>query len=61
MHGVLVNSISDFLSSANEVSTGPTCQFLFVCLSVCLCFHFFQGTLLDDILASDSVSGNILI
>ena len=25
-----------FLSSANEVSTGPTCQFLSVCLSVCL-------------------------
>ena len=25
-----------FLSSANEVSTGPTRQFLFVCLSVCL-------------------------
>ena len=24
------------LGSANEVSTGPTCQFLFVCLSVCL-------------------------
>ena len=27
---------SKFLSSANEVSTGPTCQFLSVCLSVCL-------------------------
>ena len=26
-----------FLSSANEVSTGPTCQFLRVCLCVCLC------------------------
>ena len=25
-----------FLSSANEVSTGPTCQFLSVCLFVCL-------------------------
>ena len=37
-----------FLSSANEVSTGPTCQFLCVCLSVCLfvCLSFrsfFQG------------------
>ena len=33
-----------FLSSANEVSTGPTCQFLCVCLSVCLSFRsFFQG------------------
>ena len=33
-----------FLSSANEVSTGPTCQFLSVCLSVCLSFRsFFQG------------------
>ena len=33
-----------FLSSANEVSTGPTCQFLSVCLSVCLsvrCFRCF--------------------
>ena len=27
-----------FLSSANEVSTGSTCQFLSVCLFVCLCF-----------------------
>ena len=26
-----------FLSSANEVSTGPTCQFLSVCPSVCVC------------------------
>ena len=25
-----------FLSSATEVSTGPTCQFLCVCLCVCL-------------------------
>ena len=25
--------LNAFLSSANEVSTGPTCQFLFVCLS----------------------------
>ena len=33
-----------FLSSANEVSTGPTCQFLSVCLSVCVSFRsFFQG------------------
>ena len=47
-----------FLSSANEVNTGPTCQFL----SVRLCFRsFFQGVELDDILASDSGSGNLLI
>ena len=26
-----------FLSSANKVSTGPTCQFLSVCVCVCLC------------------------
>ena len=26
----------EFLSSADEVSTGPTCRFLSVCLSVCL-------------------------
>ena len=33
-----------FLSSANKVSTGPTCQFLCVCVSVCLSFRsFFQG------------------
>ena len=33
----------EFLSSANKVSTGPTCQYLcvclFVCLFVCLCFY----------------------
>ena len=35
---------------------------LFHCLSVCLCFRsFFQGVELDDILASDSGSGNLLI
>ena len=32
MHSVIYT----FLSSANEVSTGPTCQKKFVCLSVCL-------------------------
>ena len=35
---------------------------LFVRLSVCLSFRsFFQGVSLDDILASDSGSGNLLI
>ena len=29
-----------FLSSANEVSTGPTCHFLFVCVSVFPVFFF---------------------
>jgi len=43
-----INLMVRFLSSANEVSTGPTCQFLsvclFVCLSVCVSFRsFFQG------------------
>ena len=33
-----------FLSSANEVSTGPTCQFLSVCLSVCLSGLFFKAS-----------------
>ena len=37
-----------FLSSANEVSTGPTCQFLcvcvFVCLFVCLSGLFFKAS-----------------
>ena len=33
-----------------------------VCVCVCLCFRsFFQGVYLDDILASDSGSGNLLI
>ena len=35
-----------FLSNANEVSTGPTCQFLSVCLFVCLCFQSFFSRLL---------------
>ena len=52
---ILVATINDiifslffslFLSSANEVSTGPTCQFLsvclFVCLSVCVSGLFFK-------------------
>ena len=50
---------SVFLSSANEVSTGPTCQFLSVCLFVFPVF--FSRVKLDDILASDSGSGNLLI
>ena len=32
--------LNAFLSSANEVSTGPTCQFLFVCLCVFPVFFF---------------------
>ena len=52
-----------FLSGANEVSTEPTCQFLPVCLLFFrLSFRsFVQGVKLDDILASDSGSGNLPI
>ena len=32
------------LSSTNEVSTGPTCQFLSVCVSVCLSGLFFNAS-----------------
>ena len=32
---------TDFLSSANKVSTGPTCQFLSVCVCVCVSFRSF--------------------
>ena len=38
----------EFLSSANKVSTGPTCQYLcvclFVCLSVCVSGLFFKAS-----------------
>ena len=39
-----------FLSSANEVSTGPTCQFLSVCLCVCVCVFpvFFSRRLIGS-------------
>ena len=41
-HTVLdIFSFVVFLSSANKVSTGPTCQFLCVCVSVCLCVCLF--------------------
>ena len=33
-----------FLSSANEVSTGPTCQFLWFCLFVCVSGLFFKAS-----------------
>ena len=33
-----------FLSSATEVSTGPTCQFGFVCVCVCLSGLFFKAS-----------------
>ena len=47
------------LSSATEVSTGPTCQFLSVCmLSV---FPFFKASNWLIILTFDSGSGPLLI
>ena len=50
-----------FLSSANEVSSGPTCQFL--CVSCVLCGFpvFFRSFWLVELLASDSGSGTPLI
>ena len=41
--GWLLSNMS-FFSSANEVSTGPTCQFLCVCLSVCVSGLFFKAS-----------------
>ena len=36
-----------FLSSANEVSTGPTCQFQFVCVLGCISGLFFPEAFID--------------
>ena len=49
-----VISLNKFLSSANEVSTGPTCQFLYVCLYVCM----FSGLSFE---ASDWVIYSLLV
>ena len=38
------NRYTSFLSSANEVSTGPTCQFVSVCVFMCLSGLFFKAS-----------------